>query len=152
MKNIYEMLNWKNSCEIRAEGIRLAKGIKDLSLLIMPPAEPSVWEACAKILFEKSDEELEPYLFSLLEWFQDLNWPGATTILNRLKTFSGEKLMSPFILSLKRAAELDNDEGLIWIDYLSELLNNDDLKVRLPKEIIQNLDNHRIKRAEWYNS
>jgi hypothetical protein len=152
MKDIYKMLNWKNSSHIRDEGICLAKEIKDLSLLIMPPDEPSVWEACAKILFEKSDEELEPYLLSLLEWFQDLNWAGAITILNRLKAFSGEKLMSPFILSLKRAAELDNDEGLIWIDYLSELLDNDDLKARLPKEIIQKLDNHRIKRAEWYNS
>lgn len=42
--NIYKLLNWKNSPETRLEGIRLAKEINDLSLLIQPPADPSVWE------------------------------------------------------------------------------------------------------------
>lgn len=58
---------------VQLEGIRLAREINDLSLLIQPPAEPSVWEHCAKILCEKTDVELEPYLDELLEWLQDLN-------------------------------------------------------------------------------
>lgn len=66
--DLYKLLNWKNPPEIQLEGIRLAKEINDLSLLIQPPADPSVWECCAQILYEKSDAVLEPYLNSLLEW------------------------------------------------------------------------------------
>lgn len=58
------------------EGIRLVREINDLSLLIQLPAEPSVWDNCAKILSERTDKELSPYLVELLEWLQDLNWLG----------------------------------------------------------------------------
>ncbi len=97
INDIYKMLNWENSVEIQREGFRLAKKINDLSLLIMPPAPSSVWECCAQILSEKSDDELEPYLYKLFEWLQDLNWPGALTIVDRLNVFSSKKLKTPFI-------------------------------------------------------
>lgn len=92
INQIYKMLDWRNPNEIQLEGIRMAREINDLSLLIQPPASPSVWEWCAKILYEKTDAELEPYLDGLLGWLQDLNWPGALIILDRLKIFSGKKL------------------------------------------------------------
>lgn len=142
INNVYKMLNWKSSPEIRLEGIRLAKEISDLSLLITPPADSSVWECCAQILNEKSDLILEPYLNKLLEWLQDLNWPGALVILERLKSFSGEKLMNPFIDCCNRAINSDNEEGLMWLRYLSELLDNEYLKAKLPKEIIDKLQKH----------
>lgn len=93
---IYQMLNWKAPSAIQVQGKELARKVKDLSLLIQPPAEPSVWEQCAVILSEKTDTQLEPYLTELLQWLQDLNWPGAVTIVERLNTFSGEKLKKPF--------------------------------------------------------
>ena len=133
------MLCWDNTSEIRLEGISLAKNIDDLSLLIQPPAEPSVWESCAQILYEKSDLALEPYLNRLLEWLQDLNWPGALVVLDRLKTFSGEKLKNPFIDCVTYAINMNDNEGLMWLDYLSELLDNEQLKERLPKEIAEKL-------------
>ena len=49
-----------------------------------------VWENCARALYEISDERLEKHLPSLLEWLEDLNWPGALIILERLKKFSGK--------------------------------------------------------------
>ena len=122
MQNIYDMLKWENAPEIRLAGIELARKIDDLSLLILPMAAPSVMECCAQILCEKSDSVLEPYLDKLLEWLQDLNWPGALTILDRLKVFSGTKLKRPFINSFTYASILNDVEGLMWLDYLSELL------------------------------
>lgn len=137
INEIYEMLSWKNPLEIQEQGYRLAQNISDLSLLICPPAEPSVWEHCARILSEKSDDHLTPYLKALLEWLYDLNWPGALTILNRLKTFSGEKLRDPFIKCISYATHLNNAEGNQWIGYLSELLDNEELKLELPQEILE---------------
>lgn len=142
INTIYNMLSWEKSHEIQLEGIRLAREIDDLSLLIQPPANPSVWETCAEILREKTDFELEPYLKSLLEWLQDLNWPGALIILERLKIFSGEKLKKPFMDCFTYANNLNNEEGLMWLGYLSELLNNEELKEVLPKPIIERLKKH----------
>ena len=65
-------------------------------MLILPPVAPSAWECCAQVLCKKSDMVLEPYLSGPLEWLQDLNWPGALIILERLKIFSGEKLKKTF--------------------------------------------------------
>lgn len=149
IQKIYQMLNWENPEEIQARGIRLAKEIEDLSLLILPPAAPSVWECCARILSEKSDLALAPYLARLLDWLRDLNWPGASIILDRLKKFPGEQLKEPFIAQLAQAKSLDNDEGLMWLDYLSELLDNEDLKAVLPKPIIEDLQKHYHNWAFW---
>lgn len=151
IQKIYKMLNWENSDETRTEGFRLAKQINNLSLLIMPPAAPSVWEGCAQVLCEKPDIVLEPYLDSLLEWLQDLNWPGALLILERLKIFSGKMLKNPFMACFTRANNLNNEEGLIWLDYLSELLDNEELKVALPKPIIEKLQKHYKNWGFWYD-
>lgn len=151
IENIYKMLNWENTDETRTEGFRLAKKIEDLSLLILPPAAPSVWECCAQVLCEKTDIVLEPYLDSLLEWLQDLNWPGALIILERLKDFSGEKLKKPFLDRFTYANNLNNEEGLMRLDYLSELLDNEELKAVLPKPIIEKLKKHYKNWGFWYN-
>ena len=101
---------------------------------------------------EKTDVVLEPYLDSLLEWLQDLNWPGALTILDRLKIFSGQKLKKPFIDRFAHANNLDNEEGLVILDYLSELLDNEELKAVLPKHIIEKLQKHYKNWGFWYNT
>ena len=149
IQNIYDLLNWRNNKEKRSEGIRLAKNIKDLSLLITPPAPPSVWECCADILFEKTDSELEPYLLGLLEWLQDLNWPGAQTILDRLLLLNGGLLYVPFLQCFHNAHEQMGDEGLRWLDYLSELLDNKLLKSHLPDDVLRILSKHYKNWGFW---
>ena len=149
INKIYKMLSWKNSLAVQLEGIRLAREINDLSLLIQPPADPSVWEHCAKILCEKTDSEIEPYLDELLEWLQDLNWPGALTIVERLKKFSGEKLKKPLENAIIKSNKMDSNEGLMWRDYLSELLDNSELASTLPKEILNLLKKHYHNWGNW---
>lgn len=151
MNKIYKMLSWKNSFEVQSEGIKLAREINDLSLLIQPPVDPSVWEHCAKILCEKTDAELEPYLDGLLEWLQDLNWPGALTIVERLKTFSGKKLKQPLEKAIIKSNTMYNNEGLMWRDYLSELLDNSELVSILPEEIFSLLKKHYHNWGNWYS-
>jgi len=148
---IYQMLNKKSAPKIQEEGFALANTIDDLSLLIMPPAPPSVWESCAQILFEKPDEVLEPYLDRLLEWLQDLNWPGAAVILSRLKTVSGGKLKRLIVDRVTDANNLKNEEGMMWLDNLSELLDNTELKELLPTAIVETLQKHYKNTGFWRN-
>lgn len=152
MNQIYQMLDYKNSIDIQEKGKQQARKITDLSLLITPPSSPSVWEQCAIILSEKTDDELVPYLTSILQWLYDLNWPGALTILNRLKKFSGKQLKKSFIDSVVRAINShDEEEGMMWLDYLSELLDNKELKKELPEEILNILEKHYNHWGYWRN-
>ena len=128
IQSIYNLLNASSKASDRATGIRLANEIEDLSLLIMPPAPPPVWECCAEILYNKSDAELEPYLDSLLEWLYDLNWPGAGIILDRLKKIPGRKMIVPFLNAYKKGENESEIYGAKWHCNLSELLENTELK------------------------
>ncbi|MGM9647828.1 MAG: DUF5071 domain-containing protein [Eubacteriales bacterium] len=154
INDIYQMLNCHSRLEDQLQGIKLAREIDDLSLLIIPYADgesKALWDNCAKALFELSDDRLEPHLPSLLEWIQDINWPGALIILNRLKVFAGKKLRNPFIDRVTYVSSLNNEEGLMWLDYLSELLDNKELKAELPIEMIDKLQNHYHNWSAWYN-
>ena len=151
IEKIYKILNWENPPSIRLEGARLAREVHDLSLLIQPPAPPSVWEYCAEILSEKSDVALEPYLDKLLEWLQDINWPGAFTIANRLKIFSGEKLKQSLENAIAESNKMLNEERLRWIDYLSELLDNKELICNLSEEVLILLKKHYRNWGYWYS-
>lgn len=154
INEIYKMLNWQSRFGDQLQGIKLARNLDDLSLLILPCAKgesKGIWENCARALYEISDDRLEKYLPSLLEWLQDLNWPGALIILDRLKVFSGKKLKKPFMDRFTYARNLNNEEGLMWLDYLSELLDNKELKVELPKPIIEELQKHYKNWGFWYD-
>ena len=154
INEIYKLLNWQSSVDEQVKGIRLARNLDDLSLLILPYANgesKGLWENCAKALSEISDDRLEKYLPSLLEWLQDLNWPGALIILDRLKVFNGKKLEKPYIERVTYASNLNSEEGQMWLDYLSELLDNEELKAELPKPILEKVQKHYKNWGFWYD-
>ena len=154
INEIYKLLNWQSSVDEQVKGIRLARNLDDLSLLILPYANgesKGLWENCAKALSEISDDRLEKYLPSLLEWLQDLNWPGALIILDRLKVFNGKKLKKPYIERVTYASNLNSEEEQMWLDYLSELLDNEELKAELPKPILEKVQKHYKNWGFWYD-
>ena len=154
INEIYKLLNWQSSVDEQVKGIRLARNLDDLSLLILPYANgesKGLWENCAKALSEISDDRLEKYLPSLLEWLQDLNCPGSLIILDRLKVFNGKKLKKPYIERVTYASNLNSEEGQMWLDYLSELLDNEELKAELPKPILEKVQKHYKNWGFWYD-
>lgn len=75
---IMDMLDWHKLPEIQTKGIAQAKDAETIRPFIQPLTpehNKNVWENCAAIIAEKSDEKLRPYLAELLEWVQDMNWP-----------------------------------------------------------------------------
>lgn len=151
---IMDLIDWNQSLNDQEKGIRLAKDIETINAFIQPcnkKHNKNVWENCAKILSDKTDEELSPYLVELLHWIQDLNWPGALIILDRLKIFSGKRLKRPFLDQVTYAIDLNDEEGLMWLDCLSELLDNEELKAELPKPIAEKLEKHYKNHGFWYD-
>ena len=92
---IFEMLYRDNDEETQRLGIAEAKKIKYLSVLIQPIESESIWENCAKVLVDKSDAELSPYLPSLLKWIKLLCLPGAQLIYDRLTEVSKKDMELP---------------------------------------------------------
>lgn len=140
---IMDMLDSGNPIAVQKKGIKLGKRIQSINVFLQP-ANPghikNVWENCARILASKDDETLLPYTTQLLEWLQDLNWPGALIVLDRLKKFA---VSDRFVFSVKECVKMAascNDQ--IWLDYLSELLDNEPLKAKLSDEILTILKKH----------
>lgn len=65
---------------------------------------------------------MQPYLFDLLDWLQDLNWPGAYTIYERLLKFKNhEKIVWAINKKINIATSIKDD---IWKQNLISLLEN----------------------------
>lgn len=135
-QRLIQYLDWNYPEDIQKEYIKEVSKIKDLSLL-MQPNNKNVWESCASILVKKSDKELTPYLLQLFEWTQDLNWPGAYIILERLQNFDSKTIKDVFELIVSRAIEEKND---LWLNNLSLLFKNASFKVMIDKKYTKYLN------------
>ena len=136
---IMELFDWNNSEEDWKKGLELAKDVKCVSVFIQPgyPYGKRVWDKCAEVFCEKTDDEIEPDLLDLFEWLEDYNWPGALKIRDRLISFSGKRLKNPFCIFLNEIKQLsDGDKKRNWCFNLSGLLENEDLKSGLDKEYV----------------
>ena len=125
--SILDMLSWNNSTEIQKTGLLYAKDVKCIYAFIQPrdPWGKDVWENCAITLSERSDDVLAPILQELFEWTQDMNWPGAQIIYNRLHRYANDRIDFQCTLEdCMRIAELTQDD--IWALTLNEFANLSD--------------------------
>ena len=93
--DILLMLDERNPDEIQAEGIRLAETITTTSIFVKPVSQKigmRTWHNCAKILYKKTDEELQPVLSRLFRWISNTTMPGAIIIAKRLHEFERNEL------------------------------------------------------------
>ena len=83
--------------------------------MFQPIESKSVWENCAKVLASKSDIVLEKYVFDMFKWLQDMNWPGAEIIYNRLLLMPADMLAWRFHRILADAIALKDEP---WVSCL----------------------------------
>ena len=111
---IYDLFIWDSNYSDEEYRNREKKGIdeaiklKNLFPFIQPIIVPtdkskSVWGSCAKVISLKTDEELEPFLYLLFEWLQDMNWPGAFIIFDRLSKIPYSTLKPSLEFSIEQA-------------------------------------------------
>ena len=115
---LFEMMDEGQPVEVQEEALREARKIKSLSVFMQPIEYGWSWENCAKVICEKTDEELDKYTCEMLEWLQDLNWPGAFLIMERLEKMDPQLLLNAAIYAVKQALLLKDNEWLGWMSYL----------------------------------
>lgn len=143
INDILKMLDWNNNLETQQEGRRKAETINCLNVFMQPMDKQfnkNIWENCAVILSGKEDELLTPYLFELLDWLQDLNWPGSIVILERLQKYQDYEKLCMVIENRIIVANALEDEA--WLSNLAELIICDEIK--------QKISNHTYKIVERY--
>lgn len=134
---IIYLLNWERSEEEQMQGIQYARKIQCIKTFFRPQGEnagKAVWENCAKVISERSDDELEPYLEDMFFWIQDLNWPGSDLILDRLKQFQDVKHLVTIIQDYSRALHKAGDSS--WLYGLSELLDDQVIASNLASDVV----------------
>ena len=118
---IMDMLDWNMPYEIQYKGRNLAKELEVIKPFIQPLTpkhNKNVWENCAFIVADKSDEQLLPYLTDLLEWLQDMNWPGAFCIYNRLNKLNSTHFDVILNNTIEKSRLLKDD---MWTETLCKL-------------------------------
>lgn len=141
MEKILSMIDCNNSMELQLKGIELAKNCESIESFILPMDaryNKNVWENCAKIISCATDDELGPFSARILEWLQDLNWPGTFTIIDRLKSIKNDVFVKRYIeaINIARNRDVDNQE---WFDNLSVLIQNPYLVKNLDENILNDV-------------
>lgn len=109
-------------------------------LKLMQPIEgKDYWENCAKVLCGLDKGKMSQYIPAMLEWLQDLNWPGAVRVLMHLKSFPNEMIKKPLEDAVYRAVETKDDE---WLYSLSSFIENEKLCGILNSNILKELQSH----------
>lgn len=112
---IMSLLDWNKSITDQEKGIKMAENVENVNVFLQPCNKnynKNVWDNCAKILSERTDEELSPYLVELLEWLQDLNWPGAFCILERLQKYTDKSSYNRALNTCLKYAQAVEDD--VW--------------------------------------
>jgi len=116
-EKIIQMMDWHQNIDIQSYAVRKAMEDSNIEYWIQPRYYKYSWENCAKVIASKDDLSLLGYLPKILEWLQDMNWPGALIILERLKKFN------PILLKndLEKTILIANQRTEIeWLEALSE--------------------------------
>ncbi|MBO7196526.1 MAG: DUF5071 domain-containing protein [Clostridia bacterium] len=116
---IFEMLDWNNDKKTQLIGIEKAKTIINLSVLFQPIEKKSVWENCAIVISSKTNEQLKPYVISMFEWLQDMNWPGADIVFKRLLEMPLDMIQLPYNIVLDTAKKMGD---YVWLEVLKDFI------------------------------
>lgn len=129
---IFIMIDSNQPENVQREGRILASEIEYLSVFFQPVENKGVWENCAKIICEKTDDILQgKYLFQMFEWLKDLTWPGASLVYQRICKMNCRDYYLPFKIVLKEALMTDDQT---WIYNLSLFIEETDILKYLPQE------------------
>ena len=140
---IMYLIDWRRSKADQHQGIAMARNIKCIQAFFQPSGpgySKSVWGNCAKIICERPDEELIPYTLEMLMWLQDINWPGALDIMERLLRFSEVTVLAMTINEMLPA--LIAVDEISWLMGMANLLSNKKLVEALSENTIHILNQY----------
>lgn len=120
VNEILKMLSSNNTKEVQQKGLKLAADIKYLDYFFQPFIDnesKTLWENCALVLSKRTDNELSTWLIQCFAWLQDMNWPGAFIIADRLHKYCDEKTLNHEKNKAIKIARILNDYEWLKVLY-----------------------------------
>lgn len=117
---IMQMLDCNNEKRIQQKGLKIAQNVKCLRAFMQPldkKYNKNVWENCAMVIYNRTDDEISSYLENMFEWLQDINWPGAKIIAGRLSIYKDKEWLNFIKDKCLVKAKSINDKS--WIKYIN---------------------------------
>lgn len=150
---IMYLFDWNRSQNEQEEGLAMARGVTCLKTFfrpIGPGYSKNVWDNCALVINERSDDELRPYILEMLLWIEDLNWPGAETIQQRLCSFQDVGTLVPRLNAIVPVLVFLKKDS--WLLSIAELLKNEGVREQLSTEALEVLSKSLIAYKTAINS
>lgn len=115
VSSLIEKLSWDTPVEEKEDAIQKLYYIKEEDLhLLLQPISKSYWDEAAELVISLGYPRVNSILPGLLEWIQDINWPGASRIADFLREI-GDPLI-PYIKNVINHHRQDTE----WIEWIFE--------------------------------
>lgn len=117
--SLIKKLSWHTREEEKEEAIHKLQYIKDEALhLLVQPISKDYWDGAAETVIRLGYPRVKSILPGLLEWIQDLNWPGAREIADFLLEIGDP--MIPYVKDVLNQYSDDQE----WVYWIFEVLIN----------------------------
>lgn len=90
----------------------------DLKRLILPLYDKSLYDKSVRIICKLDDQKIISMLPDLLEWFEDMNWPGTTLLAERLNAIPRKNIEPYLQIALKKASDKSDEIWYYWLRYI----------------------------------
>jgi hypothetical protein len=129
INRLIDDISWGVPDNVRQAAMHRLVSIDDdqISMLILP-REKSYWESAAKVLRNIGYPRVRQVLPEILEWLQDLNWPGATEVAELLLTIG-----RPVVPYVREVLKGSDEMWQYWV--LECLVNN------WPRDLVAEIQN-----------
>lgn len=143
-EELIKALKWDvNEDEQKIAFDKLAYIEPELVEVLLQPINKDYWENAAKVLKLIGYPRNKLAIPGLLEWLQDMNWPGAIEAKEALMEVE-KNILIPYIeKALLNAKEQDDT---VWIAWIKELI----IELHITEQDFSDIQNYKIlELAEW---
>ena len=96
------------------------KPLSEKRRLVLPKGGKAYWNGAARVLSQESREVLLELAPEMLQWLQDMNWPGAGVVFDTLLSLDEQELRLA-VSQLKSSDTYEWDED--WEKNIADLLS-----------------------------
>lgn len=119
---LFEMLDCNNDEETQKIGIEEGLKVKNWLIFVRPIENKNIWENCAKIIIQNSDEQT--VIYTMLDWLQNSKWSGYNIIYKKIKSMPLDLIKNAYVYKIKEAKKQNNQ---LWLKNLSNLSKDKNL-------------------------
>ncbi|MDQ7096681.1 DUF5071 domain-containing protein [Desulfosporosinus sp. PR] len=138
--NIIRDLDWSKPEDVQKKAMEQLQEIDDRDIIYLAQQNELnykyCWHNAALVLKAIGYPRIKPVLSYLMEWFQDVNWPGVRTIVEIFRAISPTDLLSSIEDASKRSIK-ENDD--FWAFGLVSLIKDLELEHLINKDLYNQL-------------